>query len=163
MKIPNRPPSEVPLRLAAWEDVEQLIAAQKGKVVILDVWSTWCTPCLREFPDLVALHEKYPEQVACISLNCNYTGAAGESPEDSREEIELFLTTQGAHFENIISTTPDEELWEKLGAAAVPIARVYDKEGMLRKQFVNEDDEFGEEGFTYDRHVDPLVQQLLAE
>jgi thiol-disulfide isomerase/thioredoxin len=155
--------SGVPIRLASWEETEQLIAAKKGTVVVLDVWSTWCVPCVREFPGLVALHEKYGDQAACMSLNCNYTGAEGESPEDSRAQIERFLAEKGAHFENVISTTPDEEILQILGAAAVPIVRVYDKEGKLRKQFVNDDLEYGDEGFTYDDHIAPLVGELISE
>jgi thiol-disulfide isomerase/thioredoxin len=153
----------IPIRLGSWEEVEQLVASQSGKVVVLDVWSTWCVPCLREFPGLVALHEKYGDQVACVSLNCNYTGAAGETPEDARREIEKFLREKEAEFENVISTTPDEELYKILGAAAIPVVRVYDKQGEMRKQFVNDDNEYGDEGFRYEQHIQPLVEQLLAE
>jgi hypothetical protein len=95
-----------------------------------------------------------------LSLNCNYTGADGESPEEPVEQIEGFLVEQRATFENFVATTPDTELFEALGAAAVPIVRVYDKTGTLRKQFDN--DEGGEE-FTYERDIAPLVRELLAE
>jgi thiol-disulfide isomerase/thioredoxin len=154
---------EVPIRVATWSEVEQLIAAQNGKVVVLDFWSTWCVPCLREFPGLVALHEKYGEQVACISVNCNFTGAAGENPEDAREEIEEFLQKQRATFENVIVATPDLELYDLLDIASVPVVRVYDKEGQLRKQFVNDDNEYGDEGFTYQQHIAPLVVEMLND
>jgi thiol-disulfide isomerase/thioredoxin len=157
------PAAGIPIRLASWEEVEQLVASQNGKVVVLDVWSTWCVPCLREFPGLVALHDKHGDRVACMSLNCNFTGAAGETPEDSREEIAAFLQKQKATFENVISTTPDEQLYEVLGAAAVPVVRVYDKQGQLRKQFVNDDNEYGDEGFTYEQHIEPLVAELMNE
>ncbi|MBW3600339.1 MAG: TlpA family protein disulfide reductase [Planctomycetes bacterium] len=157
------PAASVPIRLASWEETEELVADQ-GKVVVLDVWSTWCTPCIREFPGLVTLHEKYgDERVACMSLNCNYVGAADESPEDAREEIEAFLQQKGATFENIISTTPADELFNLLGVAAVPVVRVYDRQGNLRKQFVNDEGEYGEEGFTYEQHIAPLVDELLNE
>ena len=35
------------------------IAAEKGNVVLLNVWATWCGPCRFETPELQALHEKY--------------------------------------------------------------------------------------------------------
>jgi thiol-disulfide isomerase/thioredoxin len=155
--------SEPTARLASWEEVEQLIASKKGKVVVLDLWSTWCTPCLKEFPGLVALHNKHPDQVACISLNLNYAGAKDESPADARAEIEAFLKEQGATFDNLISTTPDEAVWKSLNVAMVPIVRVYDRQGQLRKQFVNENGEYGDEGFTYQEHVAPFVEQLVKE
>lgn len=151
------------VQLASWEETEKLIAEQQGKVVVVDVWSTWCTPCVKEFPGLVKLHQEHGEKVACMSINCNFTGAAGEKPEDARAEVERFLTTQGATFTNVISTTPDEQLFQKLEAAAVPVVRVYDKNGKLRKQFDNDEDEYGEEGFTYEKHIAPLVEELIAE
>ncbi len=154
---------DVSVQLASWEEVERTIAAQRGKVVVLDVWSTWCLPCVREFPNLVALHRKHADAIACVSLNCNYTGAEDESPEDARPEVEAFLRKQGAAFTNIISTTPDLELFDVLGAASVPVVRVYDQEGKLRKQFTNDANEYGDEGFTYEQHIGPLVEQLVNE
>jgi thiol-disulfide isomerase/thioredoxin len=159
---PNQTPS-VQVRLASWVETQQLIAGHKGKVVVLDVWSTWCGPCVEEFPGLVALARKYPSQVACISLNCNYTGAADEPPAAERDKIEAFLVKQGAAFDNVICTDPDEKLFQALDAAAVPIVRVYDRTGKLRKQFDNDDEEFGEQGFSYARHIAPLVAKLLQE
>ena len=159
---PAAPPLP-PARLASWEDTQQLIASHKGKVVVLDVWSTWCGPCVEEFPGLVALHRQYPGQVACISLNCNYTGAGGEQPGAEREQIERFLAKQGASFDNLICTDSDERLFPAIEAAAIPVVRVYDKSGQLRKQFDNDEDEFGEHGFSYEQHIAPLVAQLLGE
>lgn len=34
----------------------------EGKVLILDVWGTWCPPCLQEIPHFVKLQEKYAEK-----------------------------------------------------------------------------------------------------
>jgi thiol-disulfide isomerase/thioredoxin len=39
------------------------LSDQKGKLVLLDFWGSWCGPCIRESPALVALHEKYKETV----------------------------------------------------------------------------------------------------
>lgn len=38
------------------------LSKQKGKVVILNIWATWCAPCHEETPDFVDLYEKYKEQ-----------------------------------------------------------------------------------------------------
>ncbi|HEX9157853.1 MAG TPA: TlpA disulfide reductase family protein, partial [Syntrophales bacterium] len=35
------------------------LAAEKGKVVFLNVWATWCAPCRAEIPELQKLHDKY--------------------------------------------------------------------------------------------------------
>jgi thiol-disulfide isomerase/thioredoxin len=152
---------DIPLQFASWEETQKLIAAHHGKVVVLDVWSTWCSPCLKEFPNLVKLHQQRADQVVCVSLNCNYVGLADEPPQQAQPDIEAFLRKQTATFENIICTDPDEQLLMKLNAASIPIVRVYDKQGKLSKQFVNDDDEYGEKGFTYPDHILPLVESLL--
>ncbi|MGE0758482.1 MAG: redoxin family protein [Pirellulaceae bacterium] len=161
----ERPPSApvVQVRQASWSETEQLIARHKGKVVIVDVWSTWCAPCVKEFPGLVALQRQYGDQVACISLNCNYTGASGEDPGSARAQIEEFLVKQGATFDNVICTDSDEQLFQTLETAAVPVVRVYDRQGQLRKQFDNDENEYGEQGFSYEQQIAPLVATLVQE
>ncbi len=34
----------------------------RGKVVLINVWATWCGPCVHEIPDLVKLHQRYKDQ-----------------------------------------------------------------------------------------------------
>jgi len=43
-------------------------ATWKGKVVIVNVWATWCAPCRREMPALAALQEKYRDRVLVIGV-----------------------------------------------------------------------------------------------
>ena len=38
-------------------------ASFRGKVVIINFWATWCPPCRAEIPDLIALQEKYRDQL----------------------------------------------------------------------------------------------------
>ena len=41
----------------------------RGKVVLVNFWATWCPPCRAEIPDLVALQEKYREQLRIIGVS----------------------------------------------------------------------------------------------
>ena len=39
--------------------VESTLEAYRGKVVLLNLWATWCPPCIREMPDLNALQKDF--------------------------------------------------------------------------------------------------------
>ncbi len=116
-----------------------------------------------EFPNLVQLHETYPNRVACISVNVNYDGSVNAPPSSYREEVLRFLVRQNAAFQNVICSDADEQLYSLIDLGAVPAIYVYGKDGRMRKRFDNDSGEYGEEGFTYEKHVIPLVEQLLAE
>lgn len=155
-------PDAVTVQIKSWEEVQQMVADLRGQVVVIDIWSTWCVPCTVKFPEFVKLHESYPEGLTCISVAANYTGLPDEPPESFRDEVLDFLRRQNAAFPNVISSTPDQELYSMVGADAVPIALVYGPDGQLARTFTNEDPQFGDEGFTYADDVRPLVEQLLA-
>lgn len=48
-----------PLALPAWEGPAFTLAAQRGKVVVLNFWASWCAPCRAELPSLELLAENH--------------------------------------------------------------------------------------------------------
>ena len=74
-----------------------------------------------------------------------------------------FLKKNKATTKNFLSSDPDEDVLGKVDIASIPISLIYDKEGKLSKAFHNNDQEYGETGFTYDDHVVPHVKTLLAK
>jgi len=136
------------------------IADQRGKVVVMDAWSTSCPPCMKEFHNLVELHEQYgPEKVACISLSFDYEGLG--TPEEQAPRVRKFLSSQHATFENLMSNEESDALYRKFNLAAVPAVFVYDRAGKLAKRFDNQQAKSADESFTYEQ-VKELVAQLVA-
>ena len=54
----------------------------EGKVLIIDVWGTWCGPCRIETPELVEIQEANREEVTLIGLNIGEDRAAVEAYRD---------------------------------------------------------------------------------
>ena len=152
--------SEVALSIMSWEEAQEQLASKKGRLIVLDLWSTSCVPCRREFPHLVQLHRDHGDEVACVSFSMDYAGRASKPPETYRDKVTEFLQNQGATFENILGSDDPDALYEKLELAAIPAVYVYDREGNLLKRFDNEDPEAEE--FTYEQDILPFVKELLT-
>lgn len=150
----------VDLEIRSWKEVEEWVALQKGRVVVVDIWSTYCAPCIAEFPHFVELHNNLGGKVACASLSIDYFGG-DETPEQIRPRVLEFLNKQDARTANFISSTPDEDILKTLEVVSIPIVLVFDKEGELHTTFNNDDGKWSEGGFSYKEHIVPLVDSLL--
>jgi thiol-disulfide isomerase/thioredoxin len=64
------PPSE-PIELVDLDGQSSFLSDYQGKWVILNLWATWCPPCLVEIPDLVMFHEAHKDKDAIV-LGVNY-------------------------------------------------------------------------------------------
>ena len=154
------PVAAVGVQILDFEGIQRLVESQRGKVVVMDAWSTSCPPCLKEFPNLVALHNRYgPSRVACISLSFDYEGIG--TPEEVVPKVTKFLESQGATLDNVLSSEESDILYRKFKLASVPAVFVYDREGKLVKRFDNENAKTEAEAFTY-QQVNELVDKLLA-
>jgi thiol-disulfide isomerase/thioredoxin len=152
--------SEVELQILDWDGLQRLIDSQRGKVVVLDCWSTSCAPCIREFPNLVALQKKHKrDELACISLSFDYEGIG--KPEDERERVLAFLKKQNATFANVLSSLESDALTAKLDIPSIPAVFVYDRQGRLQKRFDNRYASRDGGPFTY-KQVSTLIEELLA-
>lgn len=149
------------LDIVSWNEVQQWVAEQRGRVVVIDVWSTHCINCMKEFPHFVALHEENHHEVACGSLSVDFYGGEGQSPEAVRPQVHKFLADQNATMANFISRDPDSAVLKEISTVAIPAVLVYDRDGQLYRVFNNDDGGYGPGGFTYKENVIPVVHQLL--
>jgi thiol-disulfide isomerase/thioredoxin len=152
--------TEIQLTDGTWADTEDLIADQRGKVVIVDVWSTACEPCLREFPHLVELQERFPDTVVCVAINSDYAGVRKKPPEYYRDRVLKVLESKQAKVINVLCTEPADELFTQLKIDSIPAVFVYNRDGELVAKFDHKTTNMGE--FTYAEHVEPTVLKLLA-
>ena len=153
---------DVTLTAGSWKDVEALVKANQGKIVVVDIWSTSCLPCMTEFPNLVTMHKEYAGKVVCVSFNVDYVGIKNKSEEYYRPRVEEFLKKQKAAFTNILSTTESDKIFESLELSSIPAVYVYDTEGKVAKRFDDSLFEDGEdEAFTYEKDVNPFVKSLF--
>lgn len=145
----------VTVQIKDYDSILKLLESKRGKVVVMDCWSTFCGPCMKEFPGLVELQKQYGSEVACVSLSFNYEGAKNETPEEHQEQVLDFLRQQQATFDNILAAMPSETLYKKLGfkSASVPAIFVYDREGNVARQFEGPDAKYSAVG----KLVDELV------
>lgn len=145
--------ADVPLSVGNWDDVQTLVAKEQGKIVVVDLWSTSCLPCMKEFPHLVTLSESQPDRVACISYNLDYL--EGDSIEEVRPGVMDFLAKNKANFSNVMANLDGTKQMDALQIPSIPAIYVYARDGKLAKRFVGE--------ITYEEDVLPLVNSLLAD
>lgn len=118
--------------------LEAEIARHRGKVVVLDCWSTSCPPCVKEFPRLVALQKEFGADVVCISLSFDYEGIG--SPEEAVPRVRKFLEDVGAgRLVNLLGSEEADSLSEKLDLVSVPAVFVYRPDHTLAQRFDDED------------------------
>lgn len=153
---------DVQLDVATWDELQQKIGEHKGKVVVLDVWASWCAPCIKELPGLVKLQRQYPNDVVAMSVNLDFEGSEEQSPESYREAVLKILEEHGAKFPNFISATPAEELYEVTEIVSPPTILVYDQSGSLHKQIDVDSVGGGDEEVSYEKHVVPVVKKLVG-
>lgn len=149
---------QVDLELVDWQGFQEAIARKRGRVVVVDIWSTSCDPCLKEFRHLVDLSSR--EGIACISLNVDYVGLKKRPPSSYRDKVYQFLRQQQAvKVHNLLSTVTDQEVYEHFQIDSIPAVVIYDSQGQL-VQCLSDSTVGGNQGVSYTLHVVPLIDSL---
>jgi len=109
------------------KEIREAVAAQKGSIVVLNLWATWCAPCREEFPALVALDEKYRGRgvrVVAVSV---------DEPETIDSKVRPFVEQVGAKFPVWVKAEGDPmDFLDALNpqlSGALPETIIYDREG----------------------------------
>lgn len=169
--------AEYELVTGDWNDLKRVIDSYRGKVVVVDFWSTWCDPCVKELPELARLQEKYGDKVVCISANLNYDGV--DPLETARADADKTLRSRFGtvlkpnqplpQFVAFVGNKVDELIYAGAKIESVPTILVFDKSGGRTKIDVNSVKKQrppppGKKAHvSYELDVIPLVEKLLKE
>ena len=155
-------PQAIRLVETDWKGVQKLIGEQSGKIVVLDVWSTACEPCMKEFPHLIELQKAHPNDLVCISFDVDYAGMRNKPVQYYRERVLKFLGSQEKNSVlHRMCTTAADELFDEIKLDSIPAVYVYGRDGKEAKQFRGAGD--GGEGISYEKQVIPFVDELLKQ
>ena len=152
---------QLKLEIIDWDQTQAIVAANPGKIVVMDLWATYCPPCLKELPGLVELQEKYPDQVVCVSVALDYDGDPEIPPSKIEPDIRQVLEKIKAHkCHNVLLSTSSENLFNIIEHKSMPVLYVFDQTGQRVGMFPDRKKPVEP---TYARDIVPLVEKLLAE
>lgn len=128
----NYPPLAEGISQAEMEHLDgtrSKVADKKGKVLLLNMWATWCGPCRAEMPHLIKIQDKYRDQdFEIIGLNTD-DGDTKEMIEEFAAEMKLNYTLVWAN------TAMQEALLKTSKFDGIPQSFVVDRDGHLRGVF----------------------------
>jgi len=81
--------------------IKELLENQKEKLRLINVWATWCGPCVIEFPEFVAMQRMYGQrnfEVVSVSIDKN----------SQKERVFAFLDENQAAFQNYLFVSDDK-------------------------------------------------------
>lgn len=129
--------------------LRSILKKNRGKVVLINLWATWCVPCREEFPDLLKLHGKFRDrglELILISVDTS----------EQRPQVEAFLKENGVTFPTYINA---EENYEDLISflapdwiGGFPTTFVIDRKGRLTRSLVG-----GQNYEVFHKAVAPLL------
>ena len=113
--------------LPALEGGAASLAAYRGRVVFVNFWATWCTPCREEAPALQSLYQRLrSEGFEVLGISIDDAGA--------RDKIAAFVREYGLRFPVLLD--PDQRAYREYQAYGVPETFLIDKEGRVVERFV---------------------------
>ena len=111
------------------------VKGQKGKVIMFDIFATWCPPCRAEAPNLSDLQKKYKNVLLVIGVTIE--------DQISNKDLEAFKTKYGADYA-IVNSKENERLYRAIASATkvgqrfpIPFMVMY-KDGQYLTHYVGQ-------------------------
>ena len=119
----------VGLELINESDLKALLKNGSEDLLVVNVWATWCGPCVAEFPELVEINRMYRGR------NFQFVSLSADSPE-IKTKVLNFLQKQHASFTNYIFSSEDKyklvELVDPQWQGALPYTLLIEPGGKIR-------------------------------
>jgi cytochrome c biogenesis protein CcmG, thiol:disulfide interchange protein DsbE len=129
------------------------LAQYRGKIVYLDVWASWCTPCLQSMPELDTLRNRFHGQpFEVVAVNVDSDAAA------ARAFLERVDIGYPVAFDR--EGTRLREQLDQLDVTGLPIGFLLDGRGVVR--LVHRGYSPGQGAFLSE-HIDTLLAELRLE
>jgi thiol-disulfide isomerase/thioredoxin len=128
----------------------QLVASQRGQVLLVDFWATWCAPCREELPKLTALHSAYKQKgLSFVTISC-------DEPEQEAQAA-AFVQKQGASPPYYIRRAKDDDKFinaiDPKWSGALPALFLFDRSSRQALSFIGETDM---------KQLEETIKKLLA-
>ena len=109
--------------------IKGAISAERGHVVVVNFWATWCEPCVAEFPDLVKFEAAYRKKGVMVMA------VSADMRKDIAGKVQPFLARQHATFPQFLQVSNDPEdfinAFDQTWQGDLPRTFIYDKSGKL--------------------------------
>lgn len=116
----------------------------RGKVVLINFWTTWCTACVSEMPELIALQNKFKDQVAILGVSLDYVPdddepSAAKKPtaaalQEIHDKIVRTIQTRGINY--LILLDRQNEVGGFFNGGELPTTVIVDAQGHICRRFV---------------------------
>jgi cytochrome c biogenesis protein CcmG/thiol:disulfide interchange protein DsbE len=98
----------------------------RGQIVILNFWASWCAPCIAETPSLVNMQSRLQTKgIIVVAI----------SADKDEASYRRFIKNYGINFLTV--RDPSERVQHMYGTIQLPETYIIDREGLLRRKFVN--------------------------
>ena len=124
-------------------ELKTVLENNKGKVVILDLWATWCPPCRKEIPGFINLYNKYQGKGVEI------LGIAFD--ENGVEVVPPFIKKMGINYSVYLD---GGDIAQSYDLQAYPTTIIYGKDGKVANKHI---------GFVSEKEFDDEIGELLKK
>ena len=105
------------------------LANYSGKVLLVNLWATWCGPCRNETPELVKLHKEYQDR------GVEMVGLSTEDPDASAQSVLAFVREYNVDY-HIGWATREVAMTLMQGRGSIPQSFIITRDGRIKKRFI---------------------------